>query len=206
MKSLIEKIDASLGSIYDIDTSLKSSDFISSEDHQRQPGALLIRIGSSESKEVEVAIAFSSQVKSVLHNLTTEAFSSWNLEQSRAFSVAIEEISHFRYFIFHAAKDRQVSQLELEFHAEIDKFILFHLMAQNFDLVFSKLFEHFSFSPELSSAEQERYHAANQLAREFIVKNRLQFGSIEGFSCLLKNLRALYRMSPQEKFSLKHRL
>ncbi|MFM8269312.1 MAG: hypothetical protein ACKN9V_03910 [Pseudomonadota bacterium] len=205
MKSLIGEIDAALGSLYDIDTTLKSADFISEQDHLKQPGALLIRNREPQSNDIEVAIAFNSQVKSVLHTLSTDTFLSWDLNQSRAFSVAAEEISHFRYFVFHSGKDRQVSHLELEFHGEIDKFLMFHLLAHNFDFVFTKLFENFSISPVLNAEEQERYHTANQLAREFILKNKNNFNTPQKFPDLLKDLRALYRMSPQEKFSLKHR-
>ena len=166
----------------------------------------MIRTPSSETAEIEVAIAFSSKVQSTLRTLNLDGFSSWNHEQTQAFSVAAEEISHFRYFVFHTENDRKVSQLELEFHGEIDKFLMFHLMIKDFESVYSKLFESFSLSDQLTPLEQERYQSANQLAKEFIVKNRLQFNSSETFSDFLKNLRALYRMSPQEKFSLKHRL
>ncbi len=206
MKSLISKIDAALGSIYEIDIKLSATEFISSHTSLRQQGVLLIRPPSPENTEVEVAIAFNSEVQSALNTLNLDVSSSWNLEQNQAFSVAAEEISHFRYFVFHAEKDRQVSQLELEFHGEIDKFLMFHLLIKNFESVYSKLFEGFSLSDQLTVQEQERYQSANQLAREFIVKHRHHFNSSETFSEFLKNLRALYRMSPQEKFSLKHRL
>jgi len=205
LKSLIAKIDEALGSIYELDIKLNATEFLSSETNIKKPGALLIQNTNSEDKEVEIAIAFNSEIQSDLSTLHLEDFSSWNLRQNQAFSVAAEEVSHFRYFVFHTEQDRQVSQLELEFHGEIDKFLMFHLMTRNFDSVYTKLFESFSILDDLTSQEQERYHSANQLAREFIVKNRLQFNSPEHFSDFLKNLRALYRMSPQEKFSLKHR-
>jgi len=206
LKSLIAKIDAALGSIYEIDTSIKSSDYVSDQNHPKKQGALLIREGSPELKEIEVAIAFNKQIRSVLDELSTDNFSSWSLSQNQAFSVATEEISHFRCFIFHAEQSRAVSQLELEFQGEIDKFLLFYLLAQNFESIYSQLFESFSLSVELTEEEQERYRAANRLAREFILKHRPQFTTSEKFSDLLKNLRALYRMSPQDKFSLKQRL
>ncbi|NBX75727.1 MAG: hypothetical protein EBQ92_04170 [Proteobacteria bacterium] len=206
LKSLISKIDAALGSIYEIDIKHNATEYISDHTSIKQPGALLIRTPSYENADIEVAIAFSAKVQSTLRTLNLDGFFSWSHEQIQAFSVAAEEISHFRYFVFHAEKDRQVSQLELEFHGEIDKFLMFHLMLKDFESVYSKLFESFSLSDQLTPLEQERYHSANQLAREFIVKNRLQFNSTESFADFLKNLRALYRMSPQEKFSLKHRL
>jgi hypothetical protein len=83
---------------------------------------------------------------------------------------------------------------------------MFQLLLKNFDLVYTKLFEGFSLSEQLTAQEQERYYSANQLAREFLVKHRHQFTSSEKFSDFLKSLRALYRMSPQDKFSLKQRL
>jgi hypothetical protein len=157
-------------------------------------------------QEVSVAIALHPRVLIDLKNLNETFFSSWNHQQVQSFSVATEEISHFRYFVFHANQKREVSQLELEFQGEIDKFLLLYLLSQQYEQSFQTLFEHFSFPSTLTKEESERYETAHQLAKEFIQKRKHFFTSSLEFSNLLKELRAHYRMSPEERFSLIHRI
>jgi len=158
------------------------------------------------SEEVSVAIAFHPRVLIDLKNLNESLFPSWSHQQVQSFSVATEEISHFRYFVFHTHQKREVSQLELEFQGEIDKFLLLYLLSQQYEKSFQTLFEHFSFPSSLTKEESERYETAHQLAKEFIQKRKSCFTSSLEFSNLLKELRAHYRMSPEERFSLIHRL
>lgn len=153
-----------------------------------------------------MAIALHPRVLIDLHNLNEALFSNWNHQQVQSFSVATEEISHFRYFVFHTDQKREVSQLELEFQGEVDKFLLLYLLSQEYEKSFQTLFEHFSFSSNLTKEQTERYVEAHQLAKEYIQKRRDCFASSQDFSELLKELRAHYRMSPQERFSLVHRL
>ncbi|NDC23465.1 MAG: hypothetical protein EBZ49_04975, partial [Proteobacteria bacterium] len=75
-----------------------------------------------------------------------------------------------------------------------------------FDQLFTWLFEQFSLVEGLNSEQVKRYGEANQFAREFIQKHRADFRSPQAITNLLDKLRALYRMSSTEKFSLRHRL
>lgn len=187
-------------------------DFVSELKELREgSGSLLIHCDPKQDpgkgpQEVSVAIALHPRVLLDLKHLNESYFSSWNHQQVQSFSVATEEISHFRYFVFHAHQKREVSQLELEFQGEIDKFLLLYLLSQHYEKSFQTLFEHFSFPLSLTLEESERYEAAHQLAKEFIQKRRQCFASHLDFSNLLKELRAHYRMSPEERFSLIHRL
>lgn len=214
MKSLLESIDTAIADIYAIDGSLKAADFIVPEIQTQQPGTLLVfqPAEPASSDTLEVGIAFQPEIQNVLIQMVPSNFSRWNLEEKNAFSVATEEISHFRYLTFHACQLRSISQLELEFHGEIDKFLLLFLMGKtehtgsdSFEHTFLQLFEHSRLIHQLSAEAQERYTQASQLAREFIQKNKSCFNSDETFQSFLQTLRSLYRMSAEEKFSLKNR-
>lgn len=216
MKSLLKKLDSALGSIYAIDTSLAVTDFVLTPQPVRETGALLVKSQASSSGEtdIEVGIVFHPQVAEHLNTVDPTNLPYWTASQTQAFAVAAEEVSHFRYFVFHAEKDRAVSQLELEFQGEIDKFLLFFFLTISksaepedaFDKLFSGLFEQFKLVEGLTPEQTERYWEANQLAREFIQKHRPQFRSPQAMTVLLRELRALYRMTSDEKFSLRHRL
>lgn len=214
MKSLLESIDTAIADIYAIDNTLKASDFVVPEVHTQHPGTLLVFQPPEPSAHdtLEVGIAFQPHIQNLLLQLIPSNFSKWNLEDKNAFSVATEEISHFRYLTFHAGQLRSISQLELEFHGEIDKFLLLFLLGKTmstgpdcFEQTFTQLFENSSWVHPLSMESQERYAQASQLAREFIQKNKEFFSSDESFQSFLNTLRSLYRMSADEKFSLKNR-
>jgi len=214
IKSLLESIDTAIADIYAIESSLKASDFLVPEVQTHQPGTLLVFQSNepSATDTLEVGIAFQPHIQNTLLQLVPNNFSNWNLEDKNAFSVATEEISHFRYLTFHAGQMRSISQLELEFHGEIDKFLLLFLLGKTkstgpdaFEQTFAQLFEHSSWIHHLPEESKERYAQATQLAREFIQKNKEFFSSDETFQSFLATLRALYRMGADEKFSLKNR-
>ena len=180
--------------------------FVTTLDDLNKSGALLIYCPSNKN-EMELGIALSPTVQAELNSLDPKPFSMWTHNEINAFSVVSEEISHFKYLVFHSTQQRGVSQLELEFQGEIDKFLLLYIFSKlDFNSVFSTLFEHFSISDSLTNEEKDRYQMANQLSKEFLLKNRDCFANDKSFSDFLSLLRALYRMGPQEKFSLKHRL
>lgn len=87
-------------------------------------------------------------------------------------ALAVEGASHFLYVADRADKNIQISKLELELQAEVDKFIIIHLLASEryrctpWDL-FEKQFEGFGYAPDLTEEERERYAAANHFAAKY---------------------------------------
>jgi len=215
LKSILQQIDHALASIYQINHQLKAADFVLSPQSNTKSGAILIHDPQEEPKtdSVEVGLIFNPAIHQELLTVSPDWFHLWTPEQHQAFSVVVEEVSHFRFFVFHAQAQRKMSQLELEFQGEVDKFLLFFFtltqsrqdLAQSFDSLFSQVFENFSWVPHLSPEAQERYQAANQMAREYIQKNRTLFLSPGHFVELFTQLRKFYRLSPEERFSLTHR-
>lgn len=101
------------------------------------------------------------------------------LAQLDEFACAAEGVSHFVYVTDRAQRNMCVSKLELELQAEVDKFLLIHLIASAKrgnagPELFERQFETFSFDPGLNDAERERYATASRYGakRCFFLKER----------------------------------
>ena len=120
----------------------------------------------------------------------------------------LEGVSHFSYLAWSARKNRQVSLLELEMQAEVDKFVstLFLAVGQNdvelVDNMHHRLFGNVGFHEELNSDQRERYEVANAYAARFChgLRRRIANDCAGGLS----ELRKYYRMSQGEKISHIH--
>jgi len=121
-------------------------------------------------------------------------------------AVILEGISHFNYIAFSAKSDREVTLLELELQAEVDKFVTTTLLAlQQNDIELTRrlhcwLFDDVSFRSSLSPAERERYRTANDYAARFCYRLRQRLGSERA----LQELRHFYRLSQAQKLSHIH--
>ena len=117
----------------------------------------------------------------------------------------IEGISHFNYIVWRASQDKEVTLLELEMQAEVDKFVGTLMMAlDQEDYEFARrlhgwLFDRVSFNPDLDRHQLERYRAANDFAARFChgLRNRLHRDSTKG----MDELRHFYRLSQAAKIS-----
>jgi hypothetical protein len=116
-----------------------------------------------------------------------------------------EEVSHFLFLLFRAARGRAVSQLELELQAEVDKYLstVILLSLQNEGAVSARLrellFRRYRLDERVAAEHAGRYHAASDLAYHycgwledrFLRRSRLQDLRSEG--------RRFYRMGQREK-------
>ncbi|BDG08905.1 hypothetical protein [Anaeromyxobacter paludicola] len=116
-----------------------------------------------------------------------------------------EGVSHFVYLSSRALAGRQVSLLELEVQAEVDKFALLvlHLWRRGrrraSRALRHRLYERVRYRPHLDGPELERYRTANRLAAGYAGWLEARFvrrGDAEG---LLRELRASYRLSGPAK-------
>jgi hypothetical protein len=115
----------------------------------------------------------------------------------------LEGVSHFLYVVWNASHHRQVTLLEMELQAEIDKFILIQSLVDHGDDLINELrnwlFENSHYHDELNSNELERYEQANYYAGKYC-KGLLQKYNLSGLNNhLLNDLRRLYRMGRQDK-------
>ncbi len=215
MKSAVRKIDRALKSLNQLETPQSAENYLlkqmpgnsSSESSQDFHGALLVR--SAGKMSVSLGIYFTPKVSETLTQLESWNPNAWSHDEVKAVTVATEEISHFHYLLANASIGRPISQLELELQGEIDKFmLLFFTLASteenidsHFVALFEMLFQHFHLRETLSADEKERYQAANNIAKSFVIKCR-KYLEDKDYDSALKILRQFYRMNTSEKLSL----
>ncbi|MFK7825513.1 MAG: hypothetical protein AB8G05_15290 [Oligoflexales bacterium] len=99
--------------------------------------------------------------------LAENPLESLNYKNLDAFCVLVEELSHFHLIFQRAQQNREVSQLELEWQGEIDKFLFSAIMLlqqqgnPHLHQLRSVLFD------KADIVNHERYEAANKLAAQF---------------------------------------
>lgn len=120
----------------------------------------------------------------------------------------LEGVSHFNCVVWRASRDREVTLLELELQAEVDKFVSTALLAlsQRRDDILRRLhgwlFENVSFHPDLDEYGEGRYRAANDYAARFC--HALSDRLVEGEHRVLPELRRFFRLPMAEKISHIH--
>ncbi len=122
------------------------------------------------------------------------------------FCLMIEGVSHFLYLVWNADRHRQVTLLEMELQAEIDKFILMQSLIDSdkdndsINRLRVWLFENNTFGSQLNSSELERYELANYYAGKYCMALQQKYKLSGLNNGLLNDLRRLYRMGQQDKF------
>ena len=121
------------------------------------------------------------------------------------FCLMLEGVSHFLYVVWNAYHHKQVTLLEMELQAEIDKFILMQNLIDNekdndaIDALRNWLFENNHYGSGLDADELQRYEQANYYAAKYCMALQQNY-KLSGLNQnLLNDLRRLYRMSQQEK-------
>jgi len=143
----------------------------------------------------------------VLAQLGRGAGEPWTHERLSGFCAAAEGVSHYLYVAHRARQGGQVSQLELEAQAELDKYlaVLLQLWATGrrgaSARLRQRLFERSALRPGLPYAERERYKLATALAAACARALEARFVLSGKLDALLREARRLYRMSGGEKFS-----
>ena len=121
------------------------------------------------------------------------------------FLLAVEGVSHFVYVVWRARHERQVSALELELQAEIDKYVTCLLTMDGqggapADLR-ARLFDRVSFYDDLDGEERERYQVANSNARSYAASLNDRFVARGDVVGMLAELRRFYRLGIAEKLA-----
>jgi hypothetical protein len=120
----------------------------------------------------------------------------------------VEGVSHFNCVVWKASQDRNVSLLELELQAEIDKFVSTMLLAVSqgrcdmVDRLHGWLFDEVSYHDELDAEQLDRYRAANEYAARFC--HALRWRLPEDVERVLVELRRFYRLPITDKISHIH--
>jgi hypothetical protein len=115
------------------------------------------------------------------------------------FCLAVEGVSHFIYVALAAARQRPVSQLELELQAEVDKFVCCLLVAGSSARLRRRLYGDVSYADDLNADELERYRIANQEANRYTEALERRFVVRQQTTALLAEVRRFYRMGLPDK-------
>ena len=123
------------------------------------------------------------------------------------FCTALEGVSHFHYLLWSFEHGRDVSLLELELQAEVDKYAsALTLLTQQRDgeyprALHARLFDRVSYLPQLGEEARSRYEAANRHAAHFCRELDARF--LRPRRCRpeawLSELRRFFRCGHQQK-------
>ena len=122
------------------------------------------------------------------------------------YCTALEGVSHFHYLMWNLSRGRNVSLLELELQADVDKYAsALTLITQQRNGLFpatlhTRLFHRVRYLPELTADNRRRYEEANRHAARFCRSLQERFlgrrSRPEAFVC---ELRRFFRCGQQEK-------
>ncbi len=115
------------------------------------------------------------------------------------FMMLVEGVSHFVYVAFKAEENHQLSALELELQAEVDKYVTCLLSTEHSVSVSAtlrqRLYKDVVYDEDLDQEERERYRVANNNALRYSESLERRFVARQSISDMLVELRHFYRMS-----------
>ncbi len=223
MRSVIRLIDRSIKKLYYIDPGYRAEDFLIGNPPNRfevggllstvknacMQGALFVSTDRTNAGDLSVGIYLEPSHCDALKNFSKWKFRCWSKAQLQAFTVAVEEVSHFQYLVYHILNQRPVTHLELELQGEIDKFLLSYFAysapskqwPESFVSLYEQLFINYSLEAHLSDDSKQRYLEANRLARQLVMKLKPYLETPKSFEKALGYLRKLYRLNTSDKIS-----
>jgi len=208
--ALLARFQTHLESIYGVRVSEHVEDYLLTQEHfarvrpeSRVPEELLVQ---QDDDGVSLGLYIAPEVQEPLSR-PQPALNLLIGKHLPQYCVAAEGVSHWLYLQHRAGFDSQVSQLELEVQAEVDKFAscalgLWQLGVPHLvNRLRARLFDGVRYFAHLGSEERERYATANRLARGyagFLERRFLLQRDRDGF---LRELRFAFRLAGGEKYA-----
>jgi hypothetical protein len=120
------------------------------------------------------------------------------------FLTALEGVSHFVYLVWNAMLGKQVTLLELELQAEVDKFVVAaQLLSRQRGGVppalHDRLFRHFRLVPGLDGEQRRRYLDASRYASDYCRMLARRFMARDSDRQMTPELRHFYRLTQRGK-------
>jgi len=115
--------------------------------------------------------------------------------------ILLEGVSHFLYLTWNAHYDRQVSLLDMELQAEVDKFVFAALETSaqvNGDLL-ERLYQQITYRDDLTSDLKRRYETANEYAHMYCTWLTENFSLQHPDRTLAAELARFYRLNGSAK-------
>ena len=207
---LIQNIQSHLEKIYDLQIGEKATDYLISleeveellqvranHDSPLLPKELFLVNPNPQEDTLEVALFFDDRLtKNLANNSPFESLNSGNISD---FCTLIEGVSHFVYYLHKMKLEHNVSQLELELQAEVDKYVLLSFFLRNCGgEILDLLFENYSLYENLNEEQAQRYDKATELARQFCYRLS-QLSTTVDQGDLMQELRTFYGLPHMEK-------
>ena len=124
------------------------------------------------------------------------------------FLIALEGVSHFHYLIWNAVHARQVTQLEMELQAEVDKYVTVTLLLRQQGVIddseafHGRFFTDVTYVDDESCASGQRYRAANHFAGKYCRGLNRRYPAQHEQPSFINELRRFYRLSQNEKIRI----
>ena len=212
--SVLARLQRGLEKLYRVETLLDVHLFVVSED-QRQQALNDNGRGAGAGRKPREQLLVSHQGGELSLGLYLDAHALANLEKHDPrdglsdhnfgdFCLAVEGVSHFIYVARCAAADRQVTALELELQAEVDKFVSCLLLDQrsperSAPELRARLYDDVRYHEDLEREEHGRYRTANDQARTYARTLEDRFLRPQRVGEMLIELRRFYRLSLEDK-------
>lgn len=195
---MLARLQRGLERMYRIETEVSVDDFVIGAEARRELGVarapreqLLV---AEEAGEVSVGLFVDERALCNLERHDpSRRLDDRNLGD---FLLAVEGVSHFVYLTWRAQNDHRVTALELELQAEVDKYVTCLLcghMDRSAELR-RRLFEQFSFEPDLDDEERDRYRTANSNAQRYSASLERRYVQPGRIADMLGELRRFYRL------------
>lgn len=210
---LLDRLQQKLARLYDLDASYDVRHFVITD--RRLAAALegvagsavvnekLLVASDADGDTVSLSLFVDQQVLDRLD--TIDPFDRLDDANLPDFLVALEGVSHFVYLAFNAAFERQVTQLEMELQAEVDKYVLVLMMLshQHGTGVPARLHEWLFARPRLvdglAAEHATRYRHANRYAARYCRRLENYFFGRFRRRGLMPELRRFYRLPQAAK-------
>ena len=209
--NLLHRVQTQLQAIYDIDVQYDIRKFTITDriiaeaiGQPKYPSAEQLLINQQEDC-LDISLFLDQAVLDSLHK--NDPYAELHHENLKSYWLAVEGVSHFLYIAWRANFDRQVSQLELELQAEIDKFVcaaeLLNHQGSSIGIqdLWIRLFKNFYLHNHLNAEQTKRYIQANEYASEYCKNIHTAFKyQHSGLDCY-QQLRRFYRMGQHAKMA-----
>lgn len=200
---MLQRIQRTLSELYDLRPTLDVEQFVCGKD--------LLHAAVGEGAEVRGEVLLVFEDAEGLHvglYLAPEVLAqiAERNPDFRSVCLATEGVSHFLYLSFRADNEEQVTQLELELQAEVDKYAAGLLAGNGVGLIRARsralrerLFHGARFLDPPDSEEGERYRLAHRAAARYAATLERRFVERGRLDELWAELRRFYRLGARQK-------
>lgn len=208
---IIEKIQQKIEKLYDVQQDYRAINYLISRSeainllslnpHSHLPQEMFL-VSAPDKEFAEIALYFDQKLLFSLQK--NDPFKNYE-ENIADFCNAIEGVSHFIYFLHKAHHRYEITQLEMELQAEVDKFLMFYIslnVSENFHLsqmIFESLFTNYRLRENLTHEERIRYKEASSLASRYCAKLIEYFNSPSQKNSLINEVRSFYHLNQSQK-------